>query len=78
MINADATVGIETIIINDVISVAQANRDIFIIGKSGCFIFSMVTTKLIEPSIEEIPKIFIPNIHISAAGPAALMIEYGA
>src|SRR5919108_733293 len=78
MISADATVGIETIIINDVISVAHANSDIFISGKSGCFIFSIVTTKLIEPSIEEIPRIFIPKTHISAAGPGALIIEYGA
>src|SRR5919199_6199515 len=77
IIRADETVGIETIIIKDVISVAQANRDIFIMGKSGCFILSMVTTKLMEPSIEEIPRIFIPKTHISAAGPGALIIEYG-
>jgi hypothetical protein len=33
--------------------------------------------KFIEPRIEETPRIFAPNIHISAAGPAALVIEYG-
>src|SRR5919205_3182303 len=77
IINADARVGIETIIIKDVISVAHANKDIFIIGKSGCFILKIVTTKLMEPSIEDIPNIFIPNTHISAAGPGALIIEYG-
>jgi hypothetical protein len=30
-----------------------------------------------EPSIEDIPNIFRPKIHISAAGPPALIIEYG-
>jgi len=37
----------------------------------------MVTIKLIDPKIDEIPKIFRPKIHISAAGPGALSIEYG-
>src|ERR671922_634238 len=77
IINADARVGIETIIIKDVINVAHANKDTFISGKSGCFILRIVTTKLIEPSIDEIPKIFIPKIHISVAGPGARIIEYG-
>src|SRR5919197_1711824 len=77
MINAAAKVGIETIIINDVTSVAHANNDIFISGKSGCFILRIVTTKLIEPNIDERPRIFIPKIHISVAGPGALIIEYG-
>jgi hypothetical protein len=59
------------------VSIAQAKSDIFIKGRSGCFILRMVTTKLIAPSTEDIPRIFAPNIHISAAGPGALMIEYG-
>jgi len=77
MIIADAKVGIDTIIINDVVNVAHTNNDTFISGKSGCFILRIVTTKLIAPSIDEIPSIFIPKIHISVAGPAALIIEYG-
>ena len=44
---------------------------------SGCLHFRIVTTKLIAPRIDEIPKIFNPKIHMSAAGPGALMIEYG-
>ena len=51
-------VGIKTIAINDVMSTAHTNNGIFIVGKSGCFILSIVITKLIEPSIEEIPNIF--------------------
>jgi hypothetical protein len=77
MIIAAAKVGIDTITINDVVNVAQANNDIFIIDKSGCFILRIVTTKLIAPRIDEIPNIFMPKIHISVAGPAALIIEYG-
>src|SRR5215831_21301393 len=75
MIIAAEKVGIETIIINDVMSIAQANNDILTIDRSGCFILSIVITKLIEPSIEEIPNIFIPNTHISVAGPGALVTE---
>ena len=77
MIMAAAKVGIDTITINEVVNVAHANNDIFIIDKSGCFILRIVTTKLIAPSMEEIPKIYMPKIHISVAGPGALMIEYG-
>jgi len=44
---------------------------------SGCLHFKIVTIKLIAPSTDEIPKIFNPNIHMSAAGPGALIIEYG-
>jgi hypothetical protein len=58
-------------------SMDQAKRDIFIIDMSGCLHFSIVTIKLMEPSIDDIPKIFRPKIHISAAGPGALIIEYG-
>ena len=36
----------------------------------------IVTMKLIEPSIEETPSIFRPKIHMSAAGPGALITEY--
>ena len=32
--------------------------------------------KLIEPKIEETPRILRPKIHISAAGPGALIVEY--
>jgi hypothetical protein len=77
IINAPANVGSDTIIIKEVDKVAQANSDIFIKGRSGCFIFKIVTIKFIAPRIEEIPRIFAPNIHISAAGPGALVIEYG-
>lgn len=75
IIMAPEKVGIETIAINDVMSTAHTNNGIFMVGKSGCFILSIVITKLIEPSIEEIPNIFIPNTHISAAGPGALLTE---
>src|ERR671927_164714 len=77
MIIAAAKVGIDTITINEVVNVAPANNDIFIIDKSGCFILRIVTTKLIAPSMDEMPKIFMPKIHISVAGPGALMTEYG-
>jgi hypothetical protein len=77
IINAAENVGIDTIIIKEFIKVAQANSDIFIKGRSGCFIFRIVTIKFIEPRIEEIPRIFAPNTNISAAGPGALIIEYG-
>ena len=44
---------------------------------SGCLHLRIVITKLMAPSTDETPKIFSPNIHMSAAGPGALMIEYG-
>ena len=44
---------------------------------SGCLHFIIVTTKLIAPKTDEIPRIFKPKIHMSAAGPGALIIEYG-
>jgi hypothetical protein len=62
---------------NDMESIDHAKSDIFIMDKSGCLHFSIVTIKLMEPSIDDIPNIFRPKIHISAAGPGALMIEYG-
>jgi hypothetical protein len=77
IIMAAEKVGIATIIINDCTSIDHAKRDIFIRGRSGCFILRIVTTKLIEPSIDEIPSIFMPKIHISVAGPGARIIEYG-
>jgi hypothetical protein len=58
-------------------SIDHAKRDIFIIDMSGCLHFSIVTIKLIEPNIDDIPNIFRPKIHISAAGPGAFIIEYG-
>jgi len=62
---------------NDIESIDHAKRDIFMIDKSGCLHFRIVTIKFIEPSIDDIPNIFKPKIHISAAGPGALIIEYG-
>jgi hypothetical protein len=55
----------------------QANNDIFIRGRSGCLHLRIVTIKLTEPSMDEIPRIFIPKIHMSVAGPAAFIMEYG-
>jgi hypothetical protein len=75
MINAAAKVGIATRVINEIDNIDQANNDIFIIGKSGCLHFNMVTIKFIEPSTDDSPKIFNPNIHNSAAGPGARIIE---
>jgi len=77
MIRAAAKVGIDTRIISEVERMDQVKRDSFMSGRSGCFILRIVTMKLIDPKIEEIPRIFNPNIHISAAGPGARMIEYG-
>ncbi len=77
MISAAANVGIATRVINEIDNIDHANNDIFIIGKSGCLHFSIVTIKLIEPSTDDRPKIFNPNIHNSAEGPGARIIEYG-
>src|SRR5437870_11883735 len=76
-ISAAAKVGIATIIMIDVTNVDHTNSDVFMSGRSGCFILRMVTTKLIAPRTEEMPSIFIPKIHISAAGPGALIREDG-
>src|SRR5579875_2128432 len=76
MISDAAKVGIDTISINEVTSCAQTNKGVFISGRSGCFILRIVTTKLTPPRTEEMPSIFKPNIHISAAGPGARIIEY--
>jgi hypothetical protein len=62
-------------IIRDVESMDHVKRGIFIKGRSGCFILKIVTTKLMAPRIDEIPKILSPNIHISAAGPGARKVE---
>jgi hypothetical protein len=77
MTNDAAKVGIATIIISEVTRIAQLNRDIFINGKSGCFIFSIVTTKLMAPKTEDRPSNFNEIIHKSAAGPGAFNVEYG-
>src|ERR1044071_3488765 len=77
MISAAAKVGIATRIMIEVTSVAQTKSGAFIIGRSGCFIFRIVTIKLIAPRTDEMPRILRPKIHISAAGPGARMIEYG-
>ena len=75
MIKAAAKVGIATRIINEIANIDQANNDIFIIGKSGCLHFSIVTIKFIAPSTDDRPKIFKPKIHNSAAGPGARILE---
>jgi hypothetical protein len=72
---AAVKVGIDMRSIRDVERMAHVKRGSFIIGRSGCFILKIVTTKLMAPRIDEIPKIFSPNIHISAAGPGARKIE---
>ena len=75
--SAAANVGIATRIINDEDKKDHANNGTCPIDMSGCLHLRIVTTKLIAPNTEDIPKIFNPNIHMSAAGPGALMIEYG-
>jgi len=75
MIRAAVKVGKDIRIMRDVERIAHVKRGSFIIGRSGCFILKIVTTKLMEPRIDEIPKIFSPKIHISAAGPGARIIE---
>jgi hypothetical protein len=75
MIRAAAKVGIDTRIMTEVERMDHVKRGSFIKGRSGCFILKIVTTKLIDPRIDEIPKILSPKIHISAAGPGALKIE---
>ena len=65
--SAAAKVGIATNIINDDVRYDHANNGILLSGRSGCLHFNMVTIKLIAPRIEDIPKSFNPNIHISAA-----------
>jgi hypothetical protein len=77
IISEAAKVGIATRVIIETESIDHANRDILMIGRSGCLQFKIVTMKLIELKIEEIPKIFKPKIHMSAAGPGALIIAYG-
>ncbi len=72
---AAAKVGIDMRIIRDVERIAHVKSGSFIMGRSGCFILKIVTMKLMAPRIDEIPKIFSPNIHISAAGPGARKIE---
>ena len=75
--NAAANVGIATIMINEVDKKDHASNGICPIDMSGCLHFRIVTTKFRAPNTEDTPKIFNPKIHISAAGPGALMIEYG-
>src|SRR3989338_8674298 len=75
--SAAANVGIATRTINDDVKNDQANNGTWPIDMSGCLHFKIVTIKLMAPSTDEIPKSFSPNIHMSAAGPGALIIEYG-
>ena len=77
MSRAAAKVGNATSMISDDDRNDQARSGICPIDMSGCLHFRMVTTKLMAPSIDETPSILRPNIHMSAAGPGALMIEYG-
>ena len=53
----------------------HANNGTLPSDKSGCLHFNIVTTKLIEPRIDETPNTFSPNIHISAAGAGELITE---
>ena len=75
--NAAANVGIATIMINEDDKNDQAINGICPMDMSGCLHLRIVTTKFRAPKTEDIPKIFKPNIHMSAAGPGALIIEYG-
>ena len=63
--------------INEEDKKAHASNGICPIDISGCLHFRIVITKFRAPNTEDTPKIFNPKIHISAAGPGALMIEYG-
>jgi len=73
--NAAANVGIATIMIKEEDKNDHASNGICPIDMSGCLHLRIVTTKFRAPNTEEIPKIFNPKIHISAAGPGALMID---
>jgi hypothetical protein len=75
--SAAANVGMATITISEDVKNDQARSGTLLRGKSGCLHFRIVTIKLIEPSIDETPKIFKPKIHMSAAGPGARIEEYG-
>ena len=75
--NAAANVGIATRIIKEDDKNDQASNGTCPMDMSGCLHFRIVTMKFIAPNTDEIPRIFNPNIHMSAAGPGALMIEYG-
>ena len=75
--SAAANVGIATRTINEEDKKDHAINGILLKGKSGCLHFRMVTIKLIEPRTWEIPIIFRPKIHMSAAGAGALITEYG-
>src|SRR2546422_10151165 len=67
-----------TSVIKDTVSIDHAKSGTWRSGRSGCLHLSMVTTKLIDDNLDDIPSIFNPNIIISAAGPGALITEYGA
>ncbi len=67
MMRAAVKVGKDIRIMRDVERIAHVKRGSFIIGRSGCFILKIVTTKLMAPRIDEIPKIFSPKIHISGS-----------
>ena len=74
--NAAANVGTATIVIKEDVRYAHAKSGSLLSGKSGCLHFIIVTTKLIEPKIDDTPSIFRPKIHMSAAGPGALIVDY--
>jgi hypothetical protein len=73
--SAAANVGIaaSTIIEDD--KNDHAKRGTLPSDKSGCLHFIIVTTKLTELRIDEIPSILSPKIHISAAGAGALITD---
>src|ERR1700687_4422939 len=62
MINAAAYDGIATSVIKDTVSIDHAKSGTLRNGKSGCLHLRIVTTKLIEDNIDDIPKILRPNI----------------
>src|SRR5579875_135720 len=63
---------------SETVSIDHANSGTRLSGRSGCLHLRTVTTKLIDDRIDDMPSIFIPKMNMSAAGPGALMIEYGA
>ena len=75
MSRAAAKVGIATSIISDDDRNDHARSGTCPIDMSGCLHFSIVTTKFMAPSTEEMPSILSPNIHMSAAGPQSPAIS---
>src|SRR5919198_5600146 len=55
IMSAAAKVGTATRIMIEVVRVAHTNNEVFISGRSGCFIFRIVTIRLTAPKTDEIP-----------------------